>query len=446
MDIAVIGAGPAGLALAAETSRAGIPTTVYERGPHVGGLARSFDLWGRRVDLGSHVLALPRAEVRAYVAELLDGQMHEVPLRRGVVIEGTCYSYPFRPVDVAVKSGARQTARLGLDFARRTRHTTPVPGSAEAWIVQHYGWAFHDRFFRPYAEKLWGMPASEVDEQFARVITGTASEASSDGSWSRLARRLRPAPSERGRARTFPYPDRGIGEICARLADRVVSLGGVIHTDAQVSAIVLDGDRVTGVATGPDTDVHPYDHVVGAVPVPILQRLTGGALGSKPPRTRATIVVYVEVAAAAWFEELWRFLCDPDLIVGRVANLSRWAAEPASSEHVLGCELWCDPGDDVWTLDDEALGARVVADLERAGVVPTGSTRRQHVERVAATHVVPAVGAGAEAARMDERLAGLEGLSVAGRGAGLQSVGAALTSGLRLASDLVQQHGAGRDG
>jgi hypothetical protein len=65
---------------------------------------------------------------------------------------------------------------------------------------------------------------------------------------------------------------------------------------------------------------------------------------------------------------------------------------------------------------------------------------------VAATHVVPAVGAGAEAARMDERLAGLEGLSVAGRGAGLQSVGAALTSGLRLASDLVQQHGAGRDG
>jgi hypothetical protein len=47
---------------------------------------------------------------------------------------------------------------------------------------------------------------------------------------------------------------------------------------------------------------------------------------------------------------------------------------------------------------------------------------------------------------MDERLAGLAGLSVAGRGAGLQSVGAALTSGLRMASELVAQHSQGQDG
>ena len=45
MDVGVIGAGPAGLALAAETSRAGLPTTVYERSSRVGGLARSFDGW-----------------------------------------------------------------------------------------------------------------------------------------------------------------------------------------------------------------------------------------------------------------------------------------------------------------------------------------------------------------------------------------------------------------
>ena len=436
MDIAVIGAGPAGLALAAETSRAGISTTVYERGSHVGGLARSFDLWGRRVDLGSHVLALQQPDVRSYVEDLLDGRVHEVPLRRGVVIDGTCYTYPFRPVDVVVKSGARRTAQLGLDYARRARHPRPAPGSAEAWIVERYGWAFHDRFFRPYAEKLWGMPASEVDAQFARVITGATGDTSSDGSWSRLTRRLRPSPSDKGKARTFTYPDDGIGAICARLAERVLDAGGVIHTDAQVSAIVLDSDRVTGVATGPDAETRAYDHVVGAVPVPVLQRLTGGALGSKPPRTRATIVVYVEVAAAASFEELWRFLCDPDLVVGRVANLTRWSASPPPDEHLLGCELWCDPGDAVWTMEDDELGRRVVTDLERAGIVTAGTTGRHHVERVAATHVVPAVGAGEQTAAMDERLAGIDGLSVAGRGAGLQSVGAALTSGLRLASEL----------
>jgi protoporphyrinogen oxidase len=438
MDVGVIGAGPAGLALAAETSRAGLPTTVYERSSRVGGLARSFDLFGHRVDLGSHILATSPV-VHEYLGELLHGSTHEVPLRRGVVIDGTCYAYPFQPVNVLTKSGVRTLARLGAGYARGSRRRGGAAGSAEAWIVDRYGWAFHDRFFRPYTEKLWGVPASQVDERLARVITGSANDTSSDGSWARLAKRLRPAPSDRGRKGTFTYPDRGIGEICDRLADRVVAAGGTIRTDVPVSAVVLEDDRVAGVATQEDGNVRPHDHVVAAVPVPVLLGLTGGALGSNPPRTRATIVVYVEVAAEPAFDELWRFLCDPDLVVGRVANLSRWTSEAKTGGHLLACEVWCDPDDGVWSMDEDGLTDRVLADLARAGIVPTGSSRRTHVERVAATHVVPAIGAAQEAQKLEERLAGIEGLSVAGRGAGLQSVGAALASGLQVASELVDR-------
>jgi len=54
MRVAVIGAGPAGLTAALQLSRGGASVDVYEAGSQVGGLARSFDLWGRRVDLGPH--------------------------------------------------------------------------------------------------------------------------------------------------------------------------------------------------------------------------------------------------------------------------------------------------------------------------------------------------------------------------------------------------------
>jgi len=54
MQVAVIGAGPAGLTAALGLSRGGARVTVYEAGQHVGGLARSIDLWGQRVDLGPH--------------------------------------------------------------------------------------------------------------------------------------------------------------------------------------------------------------------------------------------------------------------------------------------------------------------------------------------------------------------------------------------------------
>ena len=50
----VFGAGAAGLTAAYRLQQMGAEVVVYEAGPHVGGLARSFDLWGHRVDLGPH--------------------------------------------------------------------------------------------------------------------------------------------------------------------------------------------------------------------------------------------------------------------------------------------------------------------------------------------------------------------------------------------------------
>src|SRR4051812_41692943 len=114
MDVAVIGAGVAGLAVAAEIARAGIAATVYERGPEVGGLAQSFDLWGHRVDLGSHVLAVDSPAVESYLADLLQGRVHAVPLRRGILIDGRCFAYPLHPADIVSRSRPKDVVKLAL--------------------------------------------------------------------------------------------------------------------------------------------------------------------------------------------------------------------------------------------------------------------------------------------------------------------------------------------
>src|SRR4029079_13611134 len=54
MRIAVIGAGAAGITAAYELAKGGAEVDVYEASDTVGGLARSFNLWGQRVDLGPH--------------------------------------------------------------------------------------------------------------------------------------------------------------------------------------------------------------------------------------------------------------------------------------------------------------------------------------------------------------------------------------------------------
>ena len=52
--VVIIGAGPAGLSCAYELTKAGVEVEIFEANQFVGGMSRSFDLWGQRVDLGPH--------------------------------------------------------------------------------------------------------------------------------------------------------------------------------------------------------------------------------------------------------------------------------------------------------------------------------------------------------------------------------------------------------
>ena len=54
MKIGIIGAGPAGMTAAYELTKAGIEVDVYEQQDTVGGMAKTIDLWGQKVDLGPH--------------------------------------------------------------------------------------------------------------------------------------------------------------------------------------------------------------------------------------------------------------------------------------------------------------------------------------------------------------------------------------------------------
>ena len=52
--IGIIGAGPAGLTAAYKLSKSGHQVELFEAAGQVGGLSRTFELWGQKVDLGPH--------------------------------------------------------------------------------------------------------------------------------------------------------------------------------------------------------------------------------------------------------------------------------------------------------------------------------------------------------------------------------------------------------
>ena len=52
--IGIVGAGPAELTAAYKIAEAGFDGTLFEASDSVGGMAKSFELWGQIVDLGPH--------------------------------------------------------------------------------------------------------------------------------------------------------------------------------------------------------------------------------------------------------------------------------------------------------------------------------------------------------------------------------------------------------
>ncbi len=455
MDVAVIGAGPAGLAAAMRLARERARVTVYESGAEIGGLARSIDLWNRRVDLGSHVLSDDIPGVADILRELLGSRIHRVPLRRGVMVGTRCFTYPFRPIDIVRKSGPATSLALVNGFLRRRAEAVPsrtpesapsrTPESAEEWIVAKFGRAFHDRFFRPYAEKLWGIPSSCIDVSFARALTGATGQASEQGAWARAWGRMHPAPSAHGRSKSFLYPSDGIGALSEAMAAAAVESGAEILTSTRVERLSVEQGSVTALSSGALS--RTFDAVVTAAPLPVISRLVDApseiAEWVETLRTRSTVLVYLAVDDLAPFPELWRYLCDPNSSVGRVANLARWQAprSPGADSRprtLLCCEIWCETSDAAWTEDDHVVAQSAIDELDEAGLVDRSKVGGTHVMRLPATHLVPHIGSPIAVDAIRSYLGSIQGLYVVGRGAGLQDVATSLRSGL-VAADLVLQ-------
>jgi hypothetical protein len=102
VDAVVIGASVRGLVTAYLLSRLGYRAVLLERAPRVGGADSSFvTAGGTWFDHGLHVLDAGRSELATRLfTHVVDGRVHEVTLRRAIVLRGHVMPYAPRPSDM----------------------------------------------------------------------------------------------------------------------------------------------------------------------------------------------------------------------------------------------------------------------------------------------------------------------------------------------------------
>jgi protoporphyrinogen oxidase len=427
--VAVLGAGPAGLGAALALTRAGVPATVYERADQPGGLSRSFELWGEPVELGAHLLVRDDPTIDRLWDELIGAEHDRVPRRTSVLRSGRRYAYPFRPLDVARRVGpTRLAAMVGGAARTRVRRRRPDPADFEGWAVGRYGRPAFDALLDGYSDKLFGLPASQVDVAFAHSLIGTP--------------RVGPASDDVCR------PHGGAGALLSSIAAEIERGGGAVCCGAEVGRLVDEGGRVVGVERA--DGVEPVDHVVSTLPLPlVVNRLLGGPdelvarLGRL--RSRAVVLVYLRVDEAPRFPEQWVYVFDKNFQVGRVTNYGSFRPGGADGPTTVSAELWCTAGDETWTAPDAEVVGLVTQELTDLGLIRGAADH--HVVRIPAAFPVLELGFRTTVDAAEAHLAGYSGLTSIGRWGGFSNGGVHenLLAGLRAGESVARVLETGSD-
>ncbi len=316
--VVVVGGGVAGVAAATALATAGLPVTLLEAAPSLGGRARSFvdRATGDAVDNGQHALMGCYGAFLALLARVG---------RRGDLYE--------RALDVPLWDEARGLQRLAcprlpapLHFAAgvlRFRHLSP----GERVSALRAGRALVARYGTGGAHCEGATVARALAELgqghgARRALWDPLAWATLNADPERASARLLAAVVERAllgsrAASRFLLPAVPLSELYAEPARKYVEeRGGTVRCRASADALVLEHGRVSGVRTGGET--LPAAAVVLAVPPAPARRLLSPPLAALVPSAldRATPIVSVTL----WLD---RPIGGPDF-VGLLGTETQW--------------------------------------------------------------------------------------------------------------------------
>lgn len=392
MRIGIIGAGPAALAAAYTLQKSGAQVSVFEASGEIGGMARSFDLWGHRVDLGPHRFFSKDERVNRLWREVLGNDCRTVERQTRIYYRRKFFDYPLKPGNVLKNLGLLEIAYSLLSyFKEQVFPERPVGDRTtfEAWVVHNFGRPLYEMFFRSYSEKLWGIPCTELDADFAAQRIKRFSLGQSILAALAIGGRDHKTLVDR-----FSYPLRGSGELYERMARTIVERRGSVQLATPVKRVLVSERRATGLELH-DGSTHEFDHVVSTMPLTLLVK---GLKGVPPDaaeratrlRFRNTILVYLKVQKTELFSDQWLYIHSGDVAVGRVTNFRNWVPELYGDLDfsVLALEYWCYDHDAIWTASDDSLIATAESECRELGLLGTAIVSAGHVARVARCYPV----------------------------------------------------------
>lgn len=161
----IIGAGPSGLTAGLFLSE---DFRIYESAHEAGGHARSIRDGQWTFDRGPHILFSRDKKILDWMLNSLRGNVHNSRRNVKVLINGRLVGYPIENDLSSLSKEDNFNALLNLVESRIFNSVTP--NNLDEWFRKNFGEHLTEIYFKPYNEKVWNIPLSDLSMSWADRI------------------------------------------------------------------------------------------------------------------------------------------------------------------------------------------------------------------------------------------------------------------------------------
>ena len=433
----IIGAGPAGLTAAYEllTKSKDIEVVVFEESDCFGGISKTVNYKGNRMDMGGHRFFSKIPEVNAWWDHMLPMQGHPtyddiilhrpMPVAEGgpdpekedrvmltrhrvsrILFDTKFYDYPISLKPETFKNfGLLTTLKVGFSYLGSMFHKLPET-NLENFYINCFGRKLYSMFFEYYTENLWGRHPSEIDASWGAQRTKGLSIMGILKDFFGKLFKVKNRKVNTSLIEEFKYPKLGPGQLWDVTAAEVEKLGGTIIKNAKVTKVhknannmltsltyekdgqefTMEGDYFISSMpvrdlVGGMNDV-PADAARIAAGLPYRDYMTLGVLVPKINLVNKTNIRTVNNIVP----DCWVYVQDRNVKLGRFQIYNNWSPYMIKDlEHTvwIGLEYFVNEGDEYWNMTEEEFAKIGVSEMIKLGLIDSPDVVLDvHMEKV----------------------------------------------------------------
>lgn len=435
--VIVIGAGPAGLTAAYELldKSKDYEVVVLEESNTFGGISRTVNYKGNRMDMGGHRFFSKVPEVNEWWEKMLPTQgalpyddkklgrkstlvkggpdpekTDRVMLRRNrlsrIFFNQKFFDYPVSLKASTIKNmGLGTTFVVGCSYMKSAIHKRPEK-SLEDFYINRFGKKLYSMFFENYTENLWGRHPRDISPEWgAQRVKGLSIAAILKDIFGKAFNKKN-RKVETSLIEEFAYPKLGPGQLWEITAKEIKKKGGEIIMEAKVVGIQKNKNNVvTGVIYEKDGKKTTLkgDYVISSMPMKDLvlamndtpKKMVKIAEGL-PYRDYMTVGVLVPKLALKNETNIktlgnivpdnWVYVHDKSVKMGRFQIYNNWSpylVKDVDGSVWLGLEYFCNEGDELWSMTDEEFAKMAISEMVKINIIDSEEDAMDfHVERV----------------------------------------------------------------